>query len=339
MREINEAIPFHQSMEKTDASKLDDFITCHRLYFYLHVLGWKPMTPNNHLVFGTAVHLALEHLLLNGYGNSSVMVAYDLFLKEYRKSFDPDTDEMYWPKTPDNFFIVLAMYAEKYKRDLDQFKVLYTEISGSIAITDQDSLFFRMDSILENKETGKKQSLEHKTGSYTYLWQDQWPISFQVGTYTHVLYCLYGPEDISGIEMNAMFFFKGKKAWQQMNAGTKLTVKEPYDFMRFLIHKGPSQMQMWLWNITYWYDQIQWHYDLLKEAKVGDDILMAFPMIPKGCIRYGRVCEFYDYCLAWKNPLQRCNEAPLGFRIEYWDPTEKDSKHKFEFGKGGELSD
>ena len=68
-----------------------------------------------------------------------------------------------------------------------------------------------------------------------------------------------------------------------------------------------------------------------------DTVLMAFPMIPKGCIRYGRVCEFYDYCLAWKNPLQRCDKAPLGFKVQYWDPTEKTSKHQFEFGKGGQV--
>jgi len=35
--------------------------------------------------------------------------------------------------------------------------------------------------------------------------------------------------------------------------------------------------------------------------------------------------------MAWPNPLQRCDEPPLGFKVEYWDPRKEDARHEMEF--------
>ncbi|MBU2249242.1 MAG: PD-(D/E)XK nuclease family protein, partial [Gammaproteobacteria bacterium] len=102
-------LPYTQN--KIDSSKLKDFKRCPRYFFYRHVLGWQSQTPNNHLVFGSAWHEAMEYLLLNGYGDNSVIEAFDKFLAYYRQSFPPETDEMFKAKTPDNAFWTLAQYA------------------------------------------------------------------------------------------------------------------------------------------------------------------------------------------------------------------------------------
>ncbi len=85
----------HNSWQKVDSSKLGDLLRCYRFYFYCHLLGWKPETPNNHLTFGISWHLPMEHLLLNGYDDTSVLDGYELFRRRYRQDFSPESDEMF----------------------------------------------------------------------------------------------------------------------------------------------------------------------------------------------------------------------------------------------------
>ena len=91
----------------TDPTKLNCFLSCPRMYFFEYILGWRPETPNNHLVFGTAWHAAQEYLLLHDYSVQSVMDAYNVMVREYRKVLGPETDEMFEPKTMENALVVL----------------------------------------------------------------------------------------------------------------------------------------------------------------------------------------------------------------------------------------
>jgi len=303
----------------TDSSKLCDYMKCPRYYFYRHVLGWDSLTLNNHLIFGTAWHLAMEHLLLHGYGNNSVIAAFDLFYKEYRKSFNPNTDELFDPKTPDNAFLILGQYARHYNREMENIEVLYTEIAGQVAIDEKRHLSFRMDSILKNTKTGKIYSREHKTASRTWMWDEQWLLAIQPGTYSHVLYCLYPHEDVLGIEMNGVFFIKRKK--------------DPYDFRRLMVRKNLGQMQQWMDTVQYYMWEIEREYEILGNSDEASSTLYAFPMRPIACMDYGRLCSYHDFCLAWQNPLRRMHNVPEGFCIRYWNPMEEASKVTFNFDK------
>jgi CRISPR/Cas system-associated exonuclease Cas4 (RecB family) len=315
-----------------DPTKITEFIRCPRRYFYEYVLGWRPETPSNHLVFGSAVHEALEHLLLNGYTDNEIIRAHEKFLTYYRGYFPPETDEIFVPKTPDNFFIVLAAYAKKYFQDLENFEVLYTEIAGEVALSNDHVAYFRMDSILRNLLNSKIFSLEHKTGSSGYNWESQWDLSTQVGMYTHVLYCLYEPEVVEGIRINGLLFFKVKKGWEQLARALPLSVKPPFELRRYAAFKSNDQMQVWLWNTLYYLDQIRWNFDLLKDCRERDDVMMAFPMRPVACGDYGG-CPWHDFCLAWANPLQRAWEPPPGYKVEHWDPRSLPTKHTFKLGE------
>jgi RecB family exonuclease len=178
------------SWKVQDATKLTAFCACPRKYFWEYVLGWRPEAPSNHLVFGQAWHAAQEHLLTTNYSIEEVQRAHEVFLATYRKVLPPETDEIFFPKTPDNALITLARYAGKFKDDHSKFNVKYTEISGKVTISEGRYLNFRMDSVLENKSNGQITSLDHKTGSRTWGWEIQFPLSHQTGTYTHVLYCI-----------------------------------------------------------------------------------------------------------------------------------------------------
>jgi len=314
-------LPYVPTWEITDGSKLTEFITCPRQYFFEYILGWRPETPSNHLVFGTSWHVAMEALLL-GKGPEE---AYELFLTDYRKTFGPETDELYTPKTPANAELVLYAYAAKYADDLKNFKVLHTEIAGTVAIAEGQKLHFRMDSICQDLKSGRIFSLEHKTGSRSYNWEYQWPLSMQVGTYTHVLYCLFDPEMVSGVKFNATFFTKGVRNWAAFHAGDNAKYKPPFEFLRLPMYRTKEQMQQWLWNATFWADQLAWQWQLLADCDESDALLTCFPQNPTACSKYFG-CDYRDFCSAWRNPLQKCAEPPLGFVIEHWDPSAEEAK-------------
>jgi len=308
-------------LNKVDNSKIKEFKTCPRKFFYSHVLGWKSQQPNNHLVFGSAWHEAQEHLLLYGYSQVEVLNAYDKFLTYYRTYFGPETDDFFPSKNPDKAFERLAQYTAypEYRQDLEFFETLHTEIAGSVMIDEKRQMYFRMDAVLKNKHNGKIRSREHKTGSGSYLWAEQWLLDGQVGTYNHVLNCLYPQDSVDGVEMNGSFFPKNRKS-----------PAEPKNvFSRFLIKRTNEQMQTWIDNTRFYLWELEREYSLLNDAKESDQTLHAFPLRDTSCLNYFRLCEYHDFCMAWANPLRNAYQPPLGFKEEFWDPTAKPAKEIF----------
>jgi len=273
----------------------------------------------------------MEYLLTHDYTNNSVARAYEVMVDKYRETFPPETDEMFEPKTLDNAFIVLAKYAKRYQRDLEEYEVLYTEIAGNVTIREGRQMYFRMDSILKDRKTGKIISLEHKTGSHTWQWLEQWLLSIQFGTYTHVLMCLFPMETIDAVYVNGSFFSKGKKAWEELKVDGTTTMKTiPYDFIREPIKKSRDQMQVWIETVNYYYTGIKAEMSMLDISNESDEVLQAFPLNPTSCMDWGRICEYRDFCTAWRNPLRRVSDVPLGFQVSHWNPMEVEAKQRFE---------
>ena len=182
----------HETWSVIDSTKIQTALDCERKFFYNYILGWQSTAPNNHLVFGSAWHVAMEHMLLHGYEAHHVKDAYNKFLEEYRKDFDKDTDDQFAPKDPDNALSALVGYAVEHEDDHEKYEVLFTETSGTVLLTEDDIIYFKTDSILrERKGERRYLSMEHKTGSRTgRVWEDQWLLKTQVGTYNHVLNCM-----------------------------------------------------------------------------------------------------------------------------------------------------
>ena len=313
---MNKLVPKHYTYDIQDSSKVQEFMDCSRKYFYRYILGWVSDSPNNHLVFGTAWHLAMEHLLLNGYDDVNIVRAYDLFLNEYRKDFSEETDALFGAKTPSRVMECLLEYAHRYRNDKDEFEVLYTEIAGTVPLTEDRALHFRQDTICKGSEGYF--SLEHKTrgSSLTRSWVQEWPLSVQVGTYTHVLYCLFPPEEVYGVKINGAGFLKTK-----------------FDLQRFPFAKTKRAMEVWMWTTLYWLDQIYLNFDIFGDATEDDKVMTVFPMNTRNCSKYFG-CPYHDFCTAWSNPLSHIDEVPMGFKVEFWDPTKAETvKHKIEMGE------
>lgn len=303
----------HPSWDIKDSSKLTEFITCPRKYFYSYILGWRLDQPAHDLHFGESWHKAREYQLLHGYDD--IEGAYNAFTLCYREKFDPSSDSIYTPKDPTAVLKALMQYADERRGDLAEYEVLYTEISGTVPVDEKRVLSYRMDSVLRRKEDDMILSMDHKsTKSFSRTWTDQFDLSMQTGTYTHCLYCLYPIDRVLGVLYDGCSFEYLKRGSGVRSAGYHI------NFKQVSAYKTADQMNTWLWTVNDILDRLEMEMNRLFHCSDDDDVLQAFPMNPEACTKYWG-CVFHDYCLAWQNPLRRCEEPPLGFKVEYWDPS------------------
>jgi hypothetical protein len=326
---MNFPIKEHPTWNIKDSSKLDTYLACPRKYFYEYILGWRLDFPAHDLHFGQCWHIAREYQLLNGYDDISG--AYESFLTEYRKEFPEETDPIYSPKDPTGALNALMMFASDRQLDLIENEVVeldgkkMTEISGTVPVSDTQVLYYRMDSIMCRREDGMIFSWDHKTTNEKYItgrqWAEQFHLSVQNGTYTHCLYCIFPIDQVLGIEFCGTGFAFLKRGSTNRPAGYHATLRRVPAF------KTPEQMNTWLWNVLDILNDIDRDMDRLMHCSEGDSILASFKMNPKSCTDY-RGCPYHDFCLSWQNPLQRCDEPPLGFRSEFWDPSSMQTTNK-----------
>lgn len=300
-----------------DSTKIQSFMDCPRAFFYREVLGWNSEQANVHLEFGKAWHLAMEHIIWHP---GDIQGAFDAFLPHYRLYFPEVMDLSNHPKNPAMALLALVEYVKRYENDV--YTPLYTEIAGSVPLDDIRRLYFRMDTIMLTEDGYK--SREHKTGSQlSRQWRDQWSLKFQTGTYNHVLYCQFPAEEVWGVEINGAIFYQKK-----------------VEFERVPSRRSLQMMNVWYWNALHWYSMVEWEVERLKCCKENAQVMEAFPMNTENCTKYWG-CQYFDFCMAWANPLQRLDEIPAGFCIRYWNPLEEESKAKkiFHFDKkGGDIS-
>jgi len=322
-------IPHNPAHAIRDSSKLDDYFDCHRKFFFAHILGWRTEAHRHDLFFGECWHIAREHMLIHGYDD--MLGAYNAFLNRYREKLPEETDHLYRPKCPDAVFLAIPAFAGNIerKRDLVENEVLYTEISGSVPVDDKRVLYFRMDSVLRNKQAGFIFSDDHKSkgGDFNRSWEDKFHLCIQNGTYTHCLYCMYPEEMEAGLIKGVRFCgtsFKYLKRGGSVN-------KQGYHiaFNRVNAWKSREQMNVWLWNTLDLLNDLDRDMERLYHCKESDPVMQAFQQNPGNCTKYWG-CLFHDYCMSWANPLQHCFEPPLGFKEEFWDPREMETTNKME---------
>lgn len=303
------AIESVETFSILDASKIQEYLGCPRKFFFRYVLGWRAEGTAHALIFGEAWHRAMEHLLLHGYGKSSISEAFEQFMTYYREYFSPEQDFDFRGKSPQNALNALVKYTQYWKNDA--FETLYTEVSGKVLINEEgDFLTYRLDSICRDLETKAIFSLEHKTGSYnSQAWADQWKMKTQTNLYLHALYSLYHERDnIKGLIVNGTFF-----------------TKEP-SFTRVPIIKTAEQLDYFLVWLNQIVESIKDQFSVLDIEKPSDRVMISFPRNTENCTKWNRACPFLHYCDAWNNPLQHCGIPPFGFEVDHWNPLDREAK-------------
>ena len=304
-------IPSKNTFKVNDSTKISCFLDCPRKYFYEYILDWRPDCPHHDLDFGEAWHRAQEVLLTHGY--DSVDLAYLTFLKYYRDAgFSEATDIDYAPKNPNYAALALQSYVKQYVTDKLDYETLYTEVAGSVMVSQGQSLSFRIDAILRDKNNGLIRVREHKTTkSDREAWYKQWHLAIQLGTYAYVLYCMFDEKDVWGVEVN----------------GTIFTKKDIAKHVRVPIKKTMQAMNAWHYDVAYWLKVIEQNFSMLFNCSPSAPVMEAFARNPGNCTKYFG-CPYHDFCTAWPNPLARCDEVPLGF-VEYsWNPADREKEAK-----------
>jgi hypothetical protein len=293
-----------------DSTKIDSYMGCPRQNLYNYIFGWVTDVEKIDFVFGRAWHEAQEQLLITGYNMESIAQGCLRATEAYREAYPvEETDVDRLPKVPKSIDLAMLKYVKEYEKDDVDTETVYTEIAGKVPINSDKNWFlhFKMDSILKDKRGVF--SREHKTGSAnSRQWRDGFKLRFQIGTYNHVLYCLYPVEEVWGIEVGGAVFTKGKGV----------------EFVRIPVRKHPRMMEAWLYQANYYYSQYMKDIELLQ-SKDGEkeEVLDCFQLRTVNCTAY-RGCPYMDFCLSWANPLQYdVTKPPEGFKIEFWNPSKQ----------------
>lgn len=320
LTELTFPIPYNPVWEITDATKLKAFLECPRAYFFEYVLGWRSANPNIHLVFGQAIHEAMDYLYTaKDFSPSAQHVAYEKFEKVYRAVFPPGMDQFQKSKVPERVKPFLAEYCLKYATDLRRYEILHVETPVKILLGKDFVLYGKLDTIMRDLATKQIVSLEHKTAS-GYLnenWIKTHRNSIQVFTYTHALYCLFGLDAVDCVIINGCSF--------------KITKSIMFDLQRFPLKKYPENMRIWQMHTIDWLESLAFEFSRLAETKDSDEVMTAFPCRWPNCGNWAG-CKYEDLCQLWKNPIQKLSAMPDNLTVDHWNPMETFKKEPKEVG-------
>lgn len=306
-------ITLHHTWNILDSTKMMDFMVCARKYFYRYVLGYTSTYPNINLIFGSSWHIAKEVLLKEGYNEESLKKAITLFEEDFSQYFSPITYLDKAPKNPAHAEEALKTYIAQYGPQ-DNFTNIITEVGIPVPIDEDKTIYAKLDSINQTAE-GKYFSLEHKTAGQETAWfYDQWIQRFQIGTYLHVLYGLYGIENVLSLIIDATIFRK-------MDSKGK-----GIQHIRIPLIKDRDQMEDWRLQAVYYYNEIMREYEAFAEDSDDTKMMYSFPKRTANCIQYNKICPHHTECSAWVNPLQKCNLIPENTKIEFWDPRQTEEE-------------
>lgn len=309
IKDLSLPVPYHETFDVLDSTKLQAFMDCPRGFFFEYILGWRTDEPNIHLVFGSAWHEAMHYLFKEGFKEKQIMQAYDLFLSVYKESFPDEDSWTQQPKSPGTALKGLAAIASVWEKR--EFEPLYFEVAGSVPVTAEDSMTFKMDLVLRD-ESGVWCNEYKTTGRNTQAWREKWELLPQIAVYTHALksmchaYGIADPSEVQGVRVVGL-----------------VTTKDPQvPILPFRI--SDNIMLAWLWEIRHWIEQLKWNFRQLAEAKESDPVMRAFPRNGYSCSKFG--CKYPGMCSMWANPLKKCQSVPPGYKVEHWDPRKQEEE-------------
>lgn len=310
-------IPTHPTWFMVDNSKISRFKVCNRRYFYNYILGWELTLPNNHLVFGQAWHIAMEHLKLTDYSISNIEEAVRKFEKHYRQYFSSAIDNDNAPKNLFGATAGLYEYADRYESD--SFEVLHTEVMAKVPISQDRYMIARIDLIARDKKMFKGVfGMDYKTGQrYSEMWRRKWITDSQMKLYTLVLKVYFEiTNKIFGMVIDGTIFYKAI----QKDIGKR------HRFVRVSVMLDDKMLNAWLYDINSWYDQLEMQMLELAGCSKDDNVMTAFPKNEEACTLYNILCPYHSLCCIWANPLKHCQAPPQGFQSKYWNPENPEDK-------------
>lgn len=291
-----------------DSTKINCYLECPRKFLFRHVAGWTMAVEKYDLLFGKAWHKAVEFLVEHGATPSNVKPAYMLFEEELGDSLvDHPT------KNKAEVLNALVGYVEQYGNE--KVEPLHIEVGGTMLISHNKTLYFKIDSIVSDYSIGKLiVGIEFKTGSRnSEQWRMHWKNSFQTLCYLHALNALYGEEKVWGLKVRGAIFTKTKG----------------YEFVDVPVRASIQRLELWLEIANQLWDKINSEIEALKVAMNTDEpILDCF--LPNFCCNSFGGCVYFDYCISEPNPLRYflSGYVPPEMKVEFWSPLEQEVRER-----------
>jgi hypothetical protein len=94
-------------------------------------------------------------------------------------------------------------------------------------------------------------------------------------------------------------------------------------------------MDVWLKTVNSLCDRIEVDTKHIMECNEEDQVLDAFIPTYGPCSSY-KGCPYFNFCLTQSNPLQMLGEVPEGFKVEYWNPNDRDDVKRVNI-EGGKI--
>ena len=284
------------SYQQLSPTRLKLFRACPRQYFFSNFFRWETTSTSIHLVHGSAWHIALEFLLLNGVIVENVGEAHRLYTEYFRQFFPEQMDLTLAPKSPPTALAAIKQYVARYEGEHE--KSIAVEQSGTLPLDDEFVLNLRIDNIQEDKYDNVD-VIEHKTTkSAKGKWPKQWHLDVAVGAYLTWTKVNMPDKNVRSAIINGTVF-----------------QKRSISFMRLPVTFSPDNYRVWHCNALRTAKQIKHEFELLSEASSNDLVLKAFPLNELSCHKYGEdSCPFRLMCESWANPLAHQDRIPADIR-------------------------
>jgi len=295
-----------------DASRIDLLLTCPRRYYYRHELHLVPAdggSNNDALTFGSAIHSALE-MHYKGTG-------WDMVDCPHRNPIDDECPFCREGRTralfakflqcfPSNLeterrmqvtgLRLLAKYLEHYREE--PFKVHEVEQSVIFPI---DNFYFvgRIDLLVTWPDW---HITDHKTAGQV---SDNYHRGFRIHT------------QLTGYMLAASDAVKEPVTKAIVNTLVVPRGAKPVEPDKHFVRRITTRNQA---DFDEWYITIRAAVAEIRTYKQNG----AWPQRPSGCFNYNRQCEYWDLCTVARSARQGIIEAQ--FKVEPWDPTNKEPK-------------
>ena len=274
-----------------DYTSISTFQTCPKKFYYRMIKDLTPLTTAPALLFGKALHMALETYYNNT--ENRLEKAIEAFKANY---VDSESDAK---RTTANAEKLLRGYAEVYANE--PFKVLSTEVGFSVPVEYGSGKSFllcgRLDALVDWQ--GALYVLEHK--STTMLASNyffQFEMNMQVDGYIYAATQITGRRCLGAI-INAM------EVWKNVQKPTAKTKQLSDHYARDPQSRSEHQLKEYCEDLG-----------LVVEDIIKAEKLNRFPRNKQSCFNYNYKCPYWDICKYGED--ERLIEK--NFRKERWEP-------------------
>jgi len=259
-----------------DYTSVNTFLRCKKKYYYRMFKHLTTTTMSPALLFGLAIHAALEEY----YNTGKMTDGITRFLKDYP---EPELGETL--RTVENGVKLLEGYATVYPQE--PFKILAVEAGFVVPIQGDITILWggRLDTLVE--WDGALYVLEHKTcsrlgGSYF----KQFSPNMQPTSYT------FGASEYLGKKCHGVII-NALEPWKQVLRPTVKTKKLEDHFARDPISRSERQIEDFKIEIVSTVKEI-----VEREQRVlaGEDVRKCFPCTQSECFSYNYRCPYADLC-------------------------------------------